>query len=80
MSTTPRPVLFPVRRPARSRRPRPASAARLLLAALLLPGAGPATAGEARPVAQDQGGREPRRERAAVPRRAKPATICASGW
>ena len=55
MSTTPRPVLFPVRRPARSPRPRPGPAVRLLLAALLLPGAGAAAAGEtAGPGAQDQ--------------------------
>ena len=55
MSTTPRPVLFPVRLPARPPRRRPGPGARLLLAALLLPGAGPAAAGEARPAAQDQG-------------------------
>ena len=59
MSTTPRPVLFPVRRPARPPHPRPGPAARLLLAALLLPGAGPAAAGEARPGAQDQGTANP---------------------
>ena len=54
MSTTPRPVLFPARRPARSPRPRPGPA-RLLLAALLLPAAGAAPAGEAAgPGLQDQ--------------------------
>ena len=70
MSTTPRPVLFPVRRPAPSRRPRPAPAARLLLAALLLPGAGPATAGEARPIAQDQGTASPAASAPSEPREA----------
>ncbi len=59
MSTTPRPVLFPVRRPPRSRPPRPGPCARLLLAALLLSGAGPAAAGGARPGAQDQGTASP---------------------
>lgn len=59
MSTTPRPVLFPIRCSARPPHPRPGPAARLLLAALLLPGAGPAAAGEARPGAQDQGTANP---------------------
>ena len=55
MSTTPRPVLFPVRCSARPLHPRPGPAARLLLAALLLPGAGAAAAGEtAGAGAQDQ--------------------------
>ena len=59
MSTTPRPGVFPVRCSARPPHPRPGPAARLLLAALLLPGAGPAAAGEARPGAQDQGTANP---------------------
>ncbi len=54
MSKTPHPALFPLRRPARSPQPRPGPAARLLLAALLLPGAWPAAAGEGQPGAQDQ--------------------------
>ena len=59
MSTTPRPVLFPIHRPARPPHSRPGPAARLLLAALLLPGAGPAAAGEARPGGQDQRAENP---------------------
>ncbi len=50
MTTIARPARFPARRPAPSRRRRPRPAAPLLLAAMLLPGAGPAAAGEA----QDQ--------------------------
>ena len=50
MTTIARPARFPARRPAPARRRRPRPAAPLLLAAMLLPGAGPAAAGEA----QDQ--------------------------
>ncbi len=65
MSTTPRPALFPVHRPARSRHPRSGPAARVLLAALLLSGAGPAAAGGAR---QDQGTASPAASAPSAPR------------